>query len=109
MYTNRVLRVDMSNKKTFVETIDEKICRKYIGGIGIGSYILYKEVPVGTNWNDSENRLIFGAGPLNATTVAGSGSICVVTKGALTNGAASSQANGSTPPTRCSRRGPSWK
>jgi aldehyde:ferredoxin oxidoreductase len=94
MYTNRVLRVDMSNKKTIVETIDENICRKYVGGIGIGAYILCREVPVGTKWNDPQNRLIFGAGPLNATTVAGSGSICVVTKGALTNGATSTQANG---------------
>lgn len=94
MYTNRILRVDMSSKKISYETIDESICRKYIGGVGIGAYILYKEVPVGTNWNDPKNRLIFAAGPLNGTIVAGSGSICVITKGPLTNGAASTQTNG---------------
>lgn len=94
MYTNRVLRVDMSGKKITSEVFDETTCRKYIGGVGIGAHILYKEVPIGTNWNDPKNRLIIGTGPLNGTAVAGSGSICVVTKGALTNGSTSTQANG---------------
>jgi len=84
----------MAQKITAVEAIDQNRCRKYIGGVGTGAYILYNEVPVGTKWNDPQNRLIFSAGPLNATTVAGSGSICVITKGALTHGATSTQANG---------------
>ena len=41
-----------------------------------------------------DNRIFLGTGPLGGSRVGGSGSIAVVTKGALTNGIASSQANG---------------
>jgi aldehyde:ferredoxin oxidoreductase len=60
----------------------------------LGALILYDEVAVGTHWSDPQNRLILAAGPLNATSIGGSGSISVVTQGPLTNGAGCSQANG---------------
>ena len=93
-YTGKVLRIDLSEATTTVESIDEDVLRNYIGGVGIGIRILYDEVLPGTAWSDRENRLIFASGPLNGTIVPGSGTICAVTKGCLTNGGASSQANG---------------
>jgi aldehyde:ferredoxin oxidoreductase len=94
MVVNKVLRVDLTEKEVTWEDTDPVICRTYIGGLGIGARILYDEVPPGTAWDDPGNRLIFSSGPLNGTLVSGSGSFCVVTKGCLTNGATSSQANG---------------
>jgi aldehyde:ferredoxin oxidoreductase len=93
-YTGKILRIDLSEATTTVENIDEDVLRNYIGGVGIGVKILYDEVLPGTAWSDRENRLIFASGPLNGTIVPGSGTICAVTKGCLTNGGASSQANG---------------
>jgi aldehyde:ferredoxin oxidoreductase len=90
----RLLRVDLTTRQIGMEQVTEAVCRKYIGGLGMGARILYDEVPPGTDWNSPGNRLILSAGPLNGTLVAGTGSFSVVTKGALTNGAASSQANG---------------
>src|SRR4030042_964710 len=90
----KVLRVDLTEKKVTSQDTDPTISKAYIGGVGIGARILYDEVPPGIAWDDPENRLIFSSGPLNGTIVAGSGSFCVVTKGCLTNGATSSQANG---------------
>jgi aldehyde:ferredoxin oxidoreductase len=90
----KVLRIDLTGKKVTWEDIDLLTCRAYIGGLGTGARILYDEVAPGTAWDDPGNRLIFSSGPLNGTVVAGSGSFCVVTKGCLTNGATSSQANG---------------
>jgi len=55
---------------------------------------LYDEVHPQTGWFSPENRIIFAAGPLNATAIGGSGSVSVVSKGPLTNGAGCSQANG---------------
>jgi aldehyde:ferredoxin oxidoreductase len=92
--TNRVLRIDLTNRRTSAEQLAELTCRKYIGGLGVGARILYDEVAPGIDWGSPQNRLILTTGPLNGTLVAGTGSFCVVTKGALTNGAASSQANG---------------
>lgn len=93
-YTGKVLRVDLTNGKMISETLDEATLRKYIGGASLGIKFLYDEVPPGVEWSDPENRLFFGSGPLGGTRVGGSGTIAVVTKGALTNGIASSQANG---------------
>ena len=90
----RILRIDLSRRRIHTEEVDTEVILRFIGGAGLGAYLLYREVPPETAWRDPENRLIIAAGPLNATQVAGAGSFCVVTKGPLTNGATSSQANG---------------
>ena len=93
-YTTKVLRVDLSREQISEEYLDEDTLKKYIGGVGLGAKYLYEEVPPGTAWDAPDNRLIFATGPLNGSPVAGAGTFCIVTKGPLTNGAASSQANG---------------
>jgi len=93
-FTNRVLRVDLTKRSITTEAIEESVLRKSVGGAALGIQIIYNEVPPGVEWKDPENRLFIGTGPLGGTKVEGSGSIAVVTKGALTNGMASSQANG---------------
>lgn len=45
-------------------------------------------------WSDPENRLIVLGGPLSGTAIPGSGGINVSTKGAMTGGATSTQAQG---------------
>jgi aldehyde:ferredoxin oxidoreductase len=89
-----ILRVDLKKERTERVTLDEGTLRSYVGGTGLGAKFLYDETPPGAAWSDPENRLIFAAGPLNATPMGGSGSIAVVSKGPLTNGAGCSQANG---------------
>jgi aldehyde:ferredoxin oxidoreductase len=93
-YMGQILRVDLSSKKSWKEELDEATCRKYVGGISLGSKYLYEEVPAGIEWSSPENRLILMTGPLSGTRVAGSGTFCAVSKGPLTNMAASTQANG---------------
>lgn len=93
-YEGKFLRVNLTKNEITPFNIEENILRKFLGGTGIGAKILYDEVTPGVEWSDPKNRLIFAAGPLNGTKVGGSGGISVVTKGPLTNGAASSQAIG---------------
>lgn len=93
-YAGKFLRVDLSARRISEEVLDEPTLRKYLGGTGLGSKILYEEVPPGVEWSDPRNRLILASGPLGGTSVAGSGTFSVVTKGPLTNGATSTQANG---------------
>jgi aldehyde:ferredoxin oxidoreductase len=93
-YTGKMLRVDLNKKEITAEIHDEAFLRKYVGGASLGIKILYDEVPPGVEWSDPGNRLIISSGPLGGTRIAGTGTIAVVTKGALTNGVASSQANG---------------
>ena len=93
-YAGKVLRVDLTRGQFAEERWDEATLRKYLGGTGIGIKLLYEEVPPGIEWSDPENRIIFASGPLSGTKVGGSGMFSAVTKGCLTNGATSTQANG---------------
>ena len=93
-YLGQILRVDLTKGSINPEVLDEATLRNYVGGVGLGIKYLYDEVPPGTKWSAPENRLFFGSGPLGGTRIGGSGTTTVVTKGALTNGAASTQANG---------------
>jgi len=93
-YAGKLLRVDLTNEQITEETLDEETVRKYVGGTGMGAKYLYEEVPAGVEWSDEANRMIIATGPLGGTTVGGSGTISVVTKGALTNGAVATQSNG---------------
>ncbi|MBN2062043.1 MAG: hypothetical protein JW882_16660 [Deltaproteobacteria bacterium] len=93
-YAGKILRVNLSTKEIVHETVDEDILKKYIGGATLGIKYIYDMVPPEVKWSDPGNCLFLGAGPLSGTSVGGSGAIAVVTKGAMTNGMASSQANG---------------
>ena len=93
-YAGKILRVDLTNERVSEEVLSEAELRKWVGGVGFGAKYLYDEVPPGVQWNDPENRLIVSSGPLGGTRAGGSGTISISTKGCLTNGATSSQANG---------------
>ena len=68
--------------------------RTYLGGAGLGAKILWDEVPADVGWDHPENRLVLGTGPLAGLPVWGTGGLTVVTRGAMTNGGTSTQANG---------------
>jgi aldehyde:ferredoxin oxidoreductase len=90
----QILRVDLTKKKTWKEELHEADCRKYVGGVSLGSKYLYEEVPADVEWSSPENRLMLMTGPLAGTRISGSGTFCALSKGPMTNMAAASQANG---------------
>lgn len=93
-YQIRIVRVDLTQGTVSRETLGGEDARRYVGGAALGARLLYDGVPPTADWRAPENRLIIGSGPLGGTAVPGSGSFNVVAKGALTEGAASTQANG---------------
>ncbi|MDH5199833.1 MAG: aldehyde ferredoxin oxidoreductase, partial [Candidatus Bathyarchaeota archaeon] len=93
-FAGKYLSVDLTEGNLEDRIFDEVILRMYLGGTGIGSKILYEEVPPDADWSDPVNRVTVASGPLGGTSVGGSGTISVVTKGGLTGGATSVQANG---------------
>jgi len=60
----RILRVDLSEGKTWAQVIDESSLKRFIGGQGLGAYMLYKEVGPTVDPLSPENRLMFLTGPL---------------------------------------------
>jgi aldehyde:ferredoxin oxidoreductase len=93
-FTGKLLRVDLTEGKTWDWLPDEETLRMFLGGTGIGAKVLYDEVPPNSEWSDPVNRLIIGSGPLGGTSIGGTGTVSIVTKGALTGGSTSVQANG---------------
>jgi aldehyde:ferredoxin oxidoreductase len=79
-FFNRLLRVDLSKEKTSVEPIPESVLRSYLGGKGLGSYLLLKENPPHIDPFSPQNRLIFTLGPLADTPFYGSSRYAVFTK-----------------------------
>jgi len=93
-YAGKYLRVKLSDGSLVDEMFDEATLRRHLGGTGMGAKVLYDEVPREIEFSDPRNVAVIASGPLGGTAVGGSGTISVVTKGALTGGATSVQANG---------------
>ncbi|MQG00294.1 MAG: hypothetical protein FI727_05565 [SAR202 cluster bacterium] len=93
-YAGKILRVDLTTGDIWTEEIDPDFAREYVGGAALGAKILWDEVPKEVDWDHPDNRLIMATGPLAGTPVWGNGTLNVVTRGAMTNGATSTQANG---------------
>ncbi len=92
--TGKILRVDLSREKITEEDLDEAVLRKYVGGTAMGAKYLYDEVDPRIEWSDPRNIIYIGSGPLGGARIAGSSCFSIVAKGALNNGASSTQANG---------------
>ncbi len=92
-YMGKVLRVDLNKGSSSYVIVSDEIAKKYIGGSGLGLWYLYNEITPEVKWSDAENRLIVMSGPLGGT-IGGTGGYSVITKGPLTNGAASTQGMG---------------
>jgi aldehyde:ferredoxin oxidoreductase len=69
---NKVIRIDLSSRRINTEVLAEDIISNYVGGIGIGTRVVYDEVPPGVDALDPENRLVLSVGPLTGTMVPGS-------------------------------------
>lgn len=93
-YMGKILRVDLTDRSIQEEPLDPEMAERYVGGSGFGAEYLYREVPPGMEWDDPENRIIMASGPLGGTTVSGTGTFSLVTKGPMTNLAVTTQANG---------------
>src|SRR5581483_9058868 len=61
-YWGKILHVDLTEGKTWVEEPDEAFYRKNMGGRAFIAHYLLSEVPAGIDAFDPANRLIFAAG-----------------------------------------------
>jgi aldehyde:ferredoxin oxidoreductase len=72
-WTGKRLRVNLSDGAVTVEEIDESYRKKWLGGRGFNSELLYREVGPDIDPLGPDNRLIFGVGPLTGTFAPSSG------------------------------------
>lgn len=63
----KILEIDLSSHKTTVRSVSDETYRKYMGGSGLGAYLLYTELKAGADPLSPENFMLFATGPLNGT------------------------------------------
>ncbi len=77
-YWQKLLRIDLTNKKILVEPIAEEDLRRFIGGAGLAAEILRREIPVKIAPYDPKNLVIFGTGPFQGPAIPGGAKFSIV-------------------------------
>ena len=93
-YNLKMLRVNLTANTVKTEVLDEALAKKFIGGRGLGTKILYDEGIAKVEPLSPQNKIIFINGPLTGTNVPTGGRYMVVTKSPLTGMIASSNSGG---------------
>ncbi len=83
-YMGKILWVDLSRNSLQEEPLDERLCRDYIGGYGLGAWLLYSRQKAGVDSLGPENTLGFLTGPFTGTQALGGSRYVVVAKSPLT-------------------------
>ena len=83
-YHGRALVVDLANQDSRWEPLGQDVLQRFIGGIGLGTYLLYKHCPPNIDPMDPANPLIFVGSPLVGSRLTTSSKFAVVTKSPLT-------------------------
>jgi aldehyde:ferredoxin oxidoreductase len=94
-FAGKVLKVDLSEEKSSVKTIDEKYVRKYLGGQGFAVEIVYHNVPENTDALSPENVLAIAPGLFAGYPVPTGGKTAFAAKSPATNTLAESIMGGS--------------
>ncbi len=93
-YGGRILRVDLSKGEISTEPTAEEVVRDWLGGRGLGAYLLWTEVPAGVEPLGPENKLFISPGPLSGTLFPGAGKMDFTTRSPLTGGYADASMGG---------------
>ncbi|WP_455464354.1 aldehyde ferredoxin oxidoreductase family protein [Candidatus Hodarchaeum mangrovi] len=95
--TNKVLRCNLSNQQIITEPLP-KIIHHFLGGMGLGAFLLTKELAPRIDPLGPENKLIIVTGPLQGSFVPICGRYSLITKSPLTGLFLDSNAGGSIGP-----------
>jgi len=93
-YNGRILRINLSKMEIKTEEPEELIYRKYLGGGGLASYYLLKEMGKGIDPLSPENILIFSTSVICGTLCGGASRFTVAAKSPLTGGFGEAEAGG---------------
>ncbi|MGH7826765.1 MAG: aldehyde ferredoxin oxidoreductase family protein [Candidatus Binatia bacterium] len=83
-FHGRLLHIDLTAGKYYWQDIEEARLRAFLGGIGLGTSLLYDLAPPGVEPFSPANPLIFASAPLVGTGLTTTAKFAVVTKSPLT-------------------------
>jgi len=85
-YMGKILHVDLTANEIREETLADGVYEKYLGGMGLGAYVLHEKIPAGADPLGPDNILGFLPGLLTGTGSFFTGRWMVVGKSPLTGG-----------------------
>jgi len=94
-YTGKILRVNLTQKKSWIENQDEGFYRKYMGGRGVALYYLLNLISdPHVDAYDPNNILVFATSVVTGAPFPGNSRFTVAAKSPLTGGYGESEAGG---------------
>lgn len=96
-FYGRILIVDLKKRRSRVEGVDRDLLIRFLGGKGLGSYLLSVLAPAGVDPLSPENPVIFATGPVCGTVVWGGSRYGVFSKSPQTGFYAESYSGGRIP------------
>ena len=93
-FTGKILRVDLTERTSCVEELEETILRRYLGGGLLGAYYLLRETPKGLDPYDPASPLMFMTSAMNGTPLSGANRYSAIAKSPLTGGFGETEAGG---------------
>ncbi|MCL1992533.1 MAG: aldehyde ferredoxin oxidoreductase family protein [Spirochaetes bacterium] len=93
-YNGKILRVNLTDRSCKVENLDLALAKKFIGGRGLGSKILFDEIDPKVDPLSAGNKIVIATGPLTGVAVPTGCRYMVITKSPLNNLIACSNSGG---------------
>ena len=93
-YCGLILRINLTTKQISTEPLDPEIAKQFIGGRGLGTYYMYKEVDPKVDALSPDNKFIIATGPVTGSPAPTGARYMVVTKSPLSGTIASSNSGG---------------
>ena len=84
MYLERVLYVDLTEQRSWVRRFDAEFLSAYLGGVGLGTRLLYDHLAPNVDALSPENVIVFAAGAFAGTPITTGSKHAVVAKSPLT-------------------------
>ena len=84
-YHGRYLRIELTRGRADWIPLPEGVLRRFVGGVGLGTYLMHREAPSGVDPLAPEAPLIFSLSPLVGTPLTTSAKFAVVAKSPLTD------------------------
>ena len=79
-FFNRILRINVTDQNYHVDSTDDAVLEKYLGGKGLATTLLLENNPPGVDPLSPENNLILAIGPVSGTAIWGSCRYGIYTK-----------------------------
>jgi aldehyde:ferredoxin oxidoreductase len=83
-FFGRALHVDLSSGRSAFRDLEQSRLRTYLGGVGLGTSLLFEYAPPGVEPLAPPNPLVFASAPLAGTRLTTTAKYAVVTKSPLT-------------------------